>query len=97
MFVKSSKDLFYTPIDELKPGDFTVTPVVSGYMIGQVIPRRGLGPWWTFIKIVSTEDDAIRHALRLASTEDTHVWLQDGPRRFRSVESTIQPGTSSRA
>jgi hypothetical protein len=87
--VTASKDLLYTTMDDLRPGDFTVTPVIKGYMIGKVIPRRGLGPWWTFIKIVSAEDDAIRHAVTLALTEDSRVWLQDGPRRFRSVENAI--------
>jgi hypothetical protein len=80
------------PVEDLQPGDFTITPVLDGFMIGRMIPQLGIGPWWTFIKIVSDKADALRHASTLALAEHTRAWLQEAPGRFQLVEVNKHTG-----
>lgn len=58
-----------------KPGDITVTPIPSGFLIGRVLPASGPGPWWQFVKIVTALDDARRIALELAAAYNSKAWL----------------------
>ena len=70
----------------------TVTPVPDGFMIGRMLPRTPTAPWWTLIAIVRDETDALREAVTLALAENSRVWFQEGPGRFRPVAmSTARP------
>lgn len=71
------------------PGDVFITPVYSGFLVGRVIPQIGLGPWWTFIKVVTDFDDAVKQARALALAEGTRAWLQRRVNEFDALsEST---------
>ena len=79
-------------VEDFQPGDFTVTPVLDGFMLGRMLPRSPTDPWWTLISIVPDETDAVREAVTLALAENNRVWFQEGPGRFRPVEmSTGRP------
>ena len=73
-------------VENLQPGDLTVTPVLDGFILGRMLPQLGIGvPWWTFIKIVEREADAILEAKAMASSENRRVWLSEGPGKFSLV------------
>ena len=79
-------------VEDFQPGDFTVTPVLDGFMIGRMLSRTPTDPWWTLISIVRDETDALREAVTLALAENSRVWFQEGPGRFRPVAmSTARP------
>ena len=65
-----------------QPGDITVTPVRSGYLLGRVVPQRGPGPWWEYVGIEAEIEDAIAVARRLASRDMAKAWLFDGYERY---------------
>ena len=57
------------------PGDFTVTKIPSGYLIGRALPQLGLGPWWEYVAITRDYESAVQQALRLAREDDVRAWL----------------------
>ena len=57
------------------PGDFTVTKIPSGYLIGRALEHDGPGPWWEYIAIVKTYHDAYSHATRLAEESGRNAWF----------------------
>jgi hypothetical protein len=57
-----------------RPGDITITPVPSGFMIGRAMPEIGPGPWWQYIKVLAEYDDAMRFAIQLARENGTQAW-----------------------
>lgn len=73
-------------VEDFQPGDFTVTPVLDGFMIGRMLPRTPTDPWWALISMVPDETDAVREAVTLALAENNRVWFQEGPGRFMPVE-----------
>jgi hypothetical protein len=46
-------------------------------MIGRALPEIGPGPWWTYIKIVSDRDDAVRQAKALAAEAGSRAWFHE--------------------
>jgi hypothetical protein len=60
--------------------------VLDGFMVGKVLPPKGSGPWWTFIRIVPTQQHAVRLAVTLALALNTRVWFNEGPGQFRAIE-----------
>ena len=58
------------------PGDIVITQVYSGYLLGRVIAKVGLGPWWTFITVIPEYDEAVEKARILALAEGVRAWLQ---------------------
>jgi hypothetical protein len=75
-------------VEDFRPGDFTVTPVIDGFVVGKVLPRSAIGPWWTLVETVTDETDAIREAVTRALTAGSRVWFQEGPGRFRLVDTS---------
>lgn len=69
-----------------KPGDITVTPIPSGFLIGRVLPSHGPGPWWEFIKIVSTPDEAFQLARDLSAAANTKAWLHRHANHYDEIE-----------
>ena len=61
--------------DCCQPGDFTVTKVPSGYLIGHAVQQLGPGPWWEYIAVVEKRRDAFDQAVRLAHEVGTRAWL----------------------
>jgi hypothetical protein len=57
------------------PGDFTVTKIPTGFVIGRALDHLGPGPWWEYIAIVATFHEAYTHATRLAEEADRSAWL----------------------
>ena len=79
-------------VEDFQPGDFTVTPVLDGFMIGRTLRRTPTEPWWTLVSIIADETDAVREAVTLALAENSRVWFQEGPGRFRPVPmSAVKP------
>jgi hypothetical protein len=72
-------------VEDFQPGDFTVTPVLDGFLIGKTLRRTPIDSWWTLVRVVADETDAVREAVTLALAENSRVWFQEGPGRFRSV------------
>jgi hypothetical protein len=60
------------------PGDITLTPVHGGYLIGRVLPARGPGPWWEYVKVVADRAEAVSDALSLARSGRHRLWFQPG-------------------
>ena len=58
-----------------EPGDFTVTKIPSGYLIGRAMAQLGPGPWWEYVAIVTQRRQALDHARQLAYREGTRAWL----------------------
>lgn len=71
-----------SPTRRCVPGDLLVTEVHSGYLVGRIIPRVGLGPWWTFITVVNERDAAVEQARVMALTEGVRAWLQTRPNEY---------------
>lgn len=58
-----------------RPGDFTITPVPSGFMVGRSLPATGPGPWWQYIKVVNDLEEARRFAVELAAQDGSRAWF----------------------
>lgn len=56
------------------PGDFTVTKIHGGYLIGRALEQIGPGPWWEYVATVRTYQDAYEHATRLAAEAGRNAW-----------------------
>ena len=54
-------------------------------MIGRTLRRLPADPWWMLVSMVADETDAVREAVTLALAENSRVWFQEGPGRFRPV------------
>jgi len=67
------------------PGDITLTPVQGGFMLGRVLPHRGPGPWWEYIKVVADRAAAITEARRLAVAWQSRLWFHEGGDLSRAV------------
>ena len=71
------------------PGDFTVTPVHTGYLIGQVTPQLSPGPWWSYVATVREFEAAVNQARALARHEDSRAWFFDGGDSYRPIPTEI--------
>lgn len=68
-----------------RPGDITLIPVHGGFLLGRVLPQKGPGPWWEFIRLVPERAQAIQEARRLLLPGRTHLWFHDGGDLTRAV------------
>lgn len=69
-----------------RPGDFTVTPIPNGYMVGRVIERpAGPGPWWEYIKAEADFERAVGFAKELADRSGTRAWVYENPHSFSEI------------
>jgi len=74
-----------------EPGDITVTPVHSGFMIGRALPEIGPGPWWAFITIVTNRDEAIQHARTLTLQAKSRAWFHEGGDMYHPIPLPATP------
>jgi hypothetical protein len=58
------------------PGDITVSLVHSGFLIGRVMPPIGVGPWWQYIRVVLSRQEAFDIAKELAAHYRGKAWFQ---------------------
>jgi len=72
-------------IDCCGPGDITVTPIYSGFMIGRTLPHQGPGPWWAYLTIVTDRDEAIQHARWLAEVGQSRAWFHEGGDNYEAI------------
>ncbi len=73
------------PATSCRPGDFTVTELPKGYLVGRAVEREGLGPWWTFVLITETFDEAVRQAGALAASAGVRAWLHKGGEDYEAL------------
>ena len=77
---------------QCRPGDLTVTRTPKGYLIGRVRTQLGPGPWWEYVAIVRTFQEAVHHACTVARYEGVKSWLQIGLDEYRPLtETTAEP------
>jgi hypothetical protein len=75
-----------------QPGDFTVTPIPDGYLIGESMPKLGPGPWWSYVAIVRGLDEAIDQARTLAQRSGSKAWFfEGGATVYRSIPVDERP------
>ena len=67
------------------PGDITVTPIPSGYLIGKATEPIGPGPWWLYMAIIKGLPDAIREARALARSANVRAWFSEGGDKYRPI------------
>jgi hypothetical protein len=60
------------------PGDITVTQIPTGYLIGRALEQIGPGPWWEYVRIVETFEDASGLACEMAKHDQVRAWLHRG-------------------
>ena len=70
----------------LRSGDLTVTPVHGGFLIGQIRPDSGPGPWWDLVAAAASFGDALETVRRRALAHQAHAWLQIGADDYRSID-----------
>jgi hypothetical protein len=58
-----------------RPGDVTVTKIHTGYLVGRALEQLGPGPWWEYILIVNTLEEARRIAQAMALANNVRAWL----------------------
>jgi hypothetical protein len=58
-----------------QPGDVTITPIPTGFMVGRSMPKVGLGPWWEYIKTFTDYDAAVWFAVQLAAEDQAEAWV----------------------
>ena len=67
-------------------GDLIVTPVHGGFLIGQIKPESGPGPWWDLVGATASFGDALETVRRRAAVHRSHAWLQLGADDYRSID-----------
>jgi hypothetical protein len=66
------------PTSRCVHGDITVTKIPTGYLIGRALVQNGPGPWWEYVTIFSTYEDALRQARAMAHATGRNAWLHKG-------------------
>lgn len=73
-----------------QPGDYTVTPVPNGYMIGRLIDRPAVpGSSWEYVRAEADLQTALTLARTLAERAGVRAWIYEHPQAF--VEITDRP------
>ena len=66
-------------------GDFVISSLHGGFLIGRMLPERGPGPWWEYVAKAGNLADAIALAQYRAVIEGTTVWLDVGRGEYKEV------------
>lgn len=77
-------------------GDYTVTKVPGGYMLGRTLPQQGRGPWWKMITLECDIRTAIARARELASLAGVHAWIQTAVDECEPIESGLDEAVTDR-
>jgi hypothetical protein len=75
-------------VNACEPGDITVTPIHTGFMLGRALPEIGPGPWWQYIAIYRTLGDAIYEAKALAKAVHAQAWLHADIDSYQPISMT---------
>lgn len=57
------------------PGDYTLTKIPGGFLIGRTVEQQGPGPWWKHIAIIHDRETAIAHITTMARAAGVSAWL----------------------
>lgn len=74
-----------------QPGDITITPAPSGWIVGRALKQIGPGPWWSFIAIFADFEPALRETRRLAKHEGVHACYHEGGMVYRPIPLDDSP------
>jgi hypothetical protein len=67
------------------PGDFTITPLPTGFLIGRALQPIGPGPWWEFVRIVPIASVALHEVRQLARETGSRAWLHQRGTRYVAI------------
>jgi len=67
------------------PGDYTITPLPTGFLIGRALEPIGPGPWWEFVRIVPGSSAALDEVRQLAREAESRAWLHQGGMRYLEI------------
>jgi hypothetical protein len=74
-----------TPENCCLPGHITVTKIPTGFLIGRAMKRKGPGPWWEYIKTVTSFHQATIQAHKLANAAGVRAWLHVGGDQYEPL------------
>lgn len=60
------------------PGEFTITKIPTGYLIGRATPRLESGPSWHYIAITESLEEATSAVLQMAKSAGSRAWMHRG-------------------
>ena len=67
------------------PGDFTITALPTGFLIGRALQPIGPGPWWEFVSVMPSQIRALHEVRRLARETGSRAWLHEGGARYVAI------------
>ena len=67
------------------PGDYTVTRVPAGFVIGRVMPPNGDPPWWELVRTAADVEGACKAALELAKANKARAWMHVRDRQYDEI------------
>jgi hypothetical protein len=68
------------------PGDFFVTPIPDGFMVGRILRPAGPARWWEPIRIDSSFELAVALARQAARAMRTRVWFYENAAACHPIE-----------
>jgi hypothetical protein len=72
-------------------GDITVTVVHGGFLVGRVLPNRGPGPWWEYVRTHKSLREAVKDAVALAKAKKMAAWFQVGHDDYEPIPLDGRP------
>jgi len=67
------------------PGDYTITALPTGFLIGRALQPIGPGPWWEFVSVMPSQIRALHEVRRLAREAGSRAWLHEGGARYVAI------------
>jgi len=67
------------------PGDYTITALPTGFLIGRALQPIGPGPWWEFVRLLPDARTALQEIRQLARATGSHAWLHQGGTRYIAI------------
>ena len=64
-----------TPPGGCLPGDYTLTEIPDGFLIGRTVEQQGPGPWCEHIAIIHDRQAAVDHVTTMARAAGVSAWL----------------------
>ena len=64
-----------TPPGGCLPGDYTLTEIPDGFLIGRTVEQKGPDPWWEYIAIIPDRHAAVEHVTTMARAAGVSAWL----------------------
>lgn len=77
------------PNESCLPGDFTVTRIPAGFVIGRVLAPVGEPPWWELVQTAPDVECACKSALELANAARTRAWMHVRDRQYDPIQNDV--------